>query len=168
MDAFLLYGHNCHCFLDSLGKDSWTGHHDSEQAFLSANLLVRQGRYIWFRLMRRDAVMVRGEHRTHCQLDWVQNKSSDCVALPHVTLPPHTQRSESHFSCCLIKPIMSYTTRLLKRHPRRTAPFWSPLGCHGSISIMSHSNSNIPLFAEGARMPQKNATQWKVQKLGNM
>lgn len=151
--------------LDSFRK-GWTGHHDSEhRPFLSANLLVRQGRYIWFRLMRRDAVMVRGEHRTHCQLDWVQNKSSDCVALPHVTQPPHTQRSESHFSCCLIKPIMSYTTRLLKQHPRRTAPFWSPLGCHGSISIMSHRNRHTVICRRGAYAPKKRYTM-KSSKAG--
>lgn len=135
--------------------------------FLSANLLVRQGRYIWFRLMRRDALMERREHRTHRQLDWAQNKSSGCVALPHVTLPPHTQLSESHFSCCLIKPIMSYTTRLLKRHPRQTAPFWRPRGCHGSISIMSHGNRHPVICRRGSYAPKMLHNE-KVQKPKNM
>lgn len=170
MHAFSLNGHKTSSlFFYSLSM-GWNGRDSEHSPFLSANLLVRQGRYIWFRLMRRDALMERRErreHRTHRQLDWAQNKSSGCVALPHVTLPPHTQLSESHFSCCLIKPIMSYTTRLLKRHPRRTAPFWSPRGCHGSISIMSHGNRHPVICRRGSYAPKMLHNE-KVQKPRNM
>lgn len=76
-----------------------------------------------------------------------------------------THSSTSHFSCCLIKPMMSYTSRLLKRHPRRTAPFWSSLGCHGSISIMSHRNRHTVIYRRGSYAPKKHYTM-KFSKAG--
>lgn len=104
------------------------------------------------------------EHRTHDRIDRVQNKSRDCVALSHVTRA--TSLTESHFRSRLIKPLMSYTTKLSDLW--RTAPFWSPFGYHGSISIMSHGNRRtvVCISQRGLIRPKKGARATKRIKAG--